>query len=66
MKVLELGCGFGALADLMATEYGVEVTGVTLSEAPSITERGAEGGLILGMVISFKEIQRDLEKILSQ
>ena len=34
MKVLELGCGFGALADLMATEYGVEVTGVTLSEAP--------------------------------
>ena len=32
MKVLELGCGFGALADLMATEYGVEVTGVTLSE----------------------------------
>lgn len=44
MKVLELGCGFGALADLMATEYGVEVTGVTLSEAPSIAERGAEGG----------------------
>lgn len=32
MKVLELGCGFGALADLMATEYGVHVTGVTLSE----------------------------------
>ena len=32
MKVLELGCGFGALADLIATEYGVEVTGVTLSE----------------------------------
>ncbi|CAJ1359026.1 unnamed protein product [Effrenium voratum] len=32
MKVLELGCGFGALADLIATEYGVEITGVTLSE----------------------------------
>eukprot|EP00437_Effrenium_voratum_P027417 CAMPEP_0181405216 /NCGR_PEP_ID=MMETSP1110-20121109/4647_1 /TAXON_ID=174948 /ORGANISM="Symbiodinium sp., Strain CCMP421" /LENGTH=504 /DNA_ID=CAMNT_0023527601 /DNA_START=31 /DNA_END=1542 /DNA_ORIENTATION=- len=32
MKVLELGCGFGALADLISTEYGVHVTGVTLSE----------------------------------
>eukprot|EP00438_Fugacium_kawagutii_P019658 Skav207964 [mRNA] locus=scaffold495:13344:15745:+ [translate_table: standard] len=32
MKVLELGCGFGALADLLATEYQVHVTGITLSE----------------------------------
>jgi len=32
MRVLELGCGFGALASLMAKEYGVHVTGVTLSE----------------------------------
>jgi len=44
MKVLELGCGFGALADLMATEYGVEVTGVTLSEAPSIAGKGGRRG----------------------
>ena len=36
MKVLELGCGFGALADLIATEYGVEITGVTLSEEPRL------------------------------
>ena len=43
MKVLELGCGFGALADLMATEYGVEVTGVTLSEE---TGKGAGLGVI--------------------
>jgi len=32
MHVLDFGCGFGALAALMAREYGVHVTGVTLSE----------------------------------
>lgn len=32
MRLLELGCGFGALANLMAKEFGVHVTGVTLSE----------------------------------
>ena len=63
MKVLELGCGFGALADLMATEYGVEVTGVTLSEAPSIAGKGGRRGF------NFRhgdKLQRDLEQILSQ
>ena len=30
-RVLEIGCGWGALADMGATEFGVYVTGVTLS-----------------------------------
>jgi cyclopropane-fatty-acyl-phospholipid synthase len=31
MKVLDLGCGFGAFAGYAAEKYGVEVTGVTVS-----------------------------------
>src|SRR5450755_808003 len=30
-RVLEIGCGWGALAELAAREFGAEVTGVTLS-----------------------------------
>lgn len=30
-RVLEIGCGWGALAEKAATEFGAEVTGVTLS-----------------------------------
>ena len=32
MKVLELGCGFGAFAGYTAEKYGVSVTGVTVSK----------------------------------
>lgn len=30
-RVLEIGCGWGGLAELAATEFGAQVTGVTLS-----------------------------------
>jgi cyclopropane-fatty-acyl-phospholipid synthase len=30
-RLLEIGCGWGALAEMAAAEFGVEVTGVTLS-----------------------------------
>jgi cyclopropane-fatty-acyl-phospholipid synthase len=30
-RVLEIGCGWGALAEMAATEFGARVTGVTLS-----------------------------------
>ena len=32
MKVLDIGCGFGAFAGYAAEKYGAEVTGVTVSK----------------------------------
>jgi cyclopropane-fatty-acyl-phospholipid synthase len=33
MRVLEIGCGWGSFAEVAARDYGVHVTGVTLSRA---------------------------------
>lgn len=32
MKVLDIGCGYGSLAKYLAEEFGVQVTGVTISQ----------------------------------
>ncbi len=32
-RVVDIGCGYGATAQLMADEFGAEVTGMTISEA---------------------------------
>lgn len=46
MRVLDIGCGWGGLALTLAKDYGVNVTGVTLSEEQHsvATARVAEAG----------------------
>jgi cyclopropane-fatty-acyl-phospholipid synthase len=46
-RVLDVGCGWGSFAIHAAREYGVHVTGITLSEpqAREARERAAEAGL---------------------
>ncbi len=39
MKVLDIGCGWGGAARYMAENYGVEVTGVTISKNQAATAR---------------------------
>jgi cyclopropane-fatty-acyl-phospholipid synthase len=47
MRVLDVGCGWGSFAIHAAREYGVDVVGITLSEAQAerARERVAEAGL---------------------
>ena len=46
-RLLEIGCGWGALAEIAARDYGVHVTGITLSEeqATFARQRLADAGL---------------------
>ncbi len=47
MRVLDIGCGFGTLALTLARDFGVRVTGITLSEVQlaEAQERAKEAGL---------------------
>jgi len=47
LRVLEIGCGWGGLAEIAAAEHGAHVTGVTLSteQLAWATERMAKAGL---------------------
>jgi cyclopropane-fatty-acyl-phospholipid synthase len=47
MRVLDIGCGWGGMALTLARDYGVQVTGVTLSEEQLklARERAAKAGL---------------------
>lgn len=62
MRVLDVGCGWGAFAIHAAREYGVHVTGITLSEpqAELARERAAAAGLADQVdirVMDYREIE---------
>ncbi len=60
MKVLDVGCGWGAFAIHAAREYGVEVTGITLSEpqAAMARERVEQAGLTDKIEIRVQDYRR--------
>lgn len=60
MKVLDVGCGWGAFAIHAAREYGVEVTGITLSEpqAEMARERVEQAGLTDKIEIRVQDYRR--------
>lgn len=70
MRVLEIGCGWGAFAMHAAKHYGAHVTGLTLSErqAAFARERVAEAGLddrIDIRVRDFRDFQGEFDRIVS-
>ncbi len=62
-RLLEIGCGWGAFAAHAARNYGVHVTGVTISAAQfeAAKERVSEGNTVPGSVKLFMEDYRELE-----
>ncbi len=61
-RVLEIGCGWGSFAELAATEFGVEVVGITLSREQLAygQERIAKAGLTDKVVLKLQDY-RDVQ-----
>jgi 2-polyprenyl-3-methyl-5-hydroxy-6-metoxy-1,4-benzoquinol methylase len=54
LHVLDLGCGVGGTATWLATELGIQVTGITLSEAQVNIARARAQTLGLHALVAFK------------
>ncbi|MGH1466337.1 MAG: class I SAM-dependent methyltransferase [Cognatishimia sp.] len=70
MHVLDIGCGWGGLAITLARDYGVQVTGVTLSREQNAlaTQRVANAGLADRVKISlqdYRSLDQRFDRIVS-
>lgn len=68
--VLEIGCGWGGFAELLATEFGCSVTGVTISneQAAYAKARIAAAGLddrVNIEVVDYRKIEGQFDRIVS-
>ena len=69
-RMLDIGCGWGALICYAATHYGVQAHGVTLSEAQveltqqRIRERGLEGQVTVALC-DYNDVDQKFDKISS-
>jgi cyclopropane-fatty-acyl-phospholipid synthase len=59
-RVLDIGCGFGGMALFLARNYGVHVTGITLSteQLETARERAAKQGLSRLVEFRFEDYRR--------
>jgi cyclopropane-fatty-acyl-phospholipid synthase len=66
MRVLDVGCGFGSFAKYAAEKYGVNVTGITISEEQSALARELCKGLPVEILIKdYREIVGSFDRIVS-
>ena len=61
MRVLDIGCGWGGMALTLARDYGVEVTGVTLSvdQHETAVRRAQEAGLADRITIKLQDYREE-------
>ena len=69
-KVLEIGCGWGSLAEVAARDYGVEVTGLTLSaEQKAWADRRMQKAGLFGRVsielADYRDVQGSYDAVAS-
>lgn len=66
MKVLDIGCGWGSFAEHAARHYGVEVTGITISEEQATFGRKRCEGLPVEILLKdYRELEGTFDRIVS-
>lgn len=66
MKVLDIGCGWGGLAEFMARNYGVSVKGVTISaEQQKMAQARCEGLDVEILLQDYRDLHDQFDRIVS-
>jgi cyclopropane-fatty-acyl-phospholipid synthase len=66
MRVLEIGCGWGGLAERLAREAGVRVTGITLSPSQLVTAQARLSGTDADMRLQdYRDVRGRFDRIVS-
>ena len=65
-RLLDIGCGWGGLAAFAATNYGADVTGVTVSQEQQALARERCAGLPVKIeLLDYRKLQGQFDKIVS-
>lgn len=66
MRVLDIGCGWGGLAYFMAKNYGVSVTGVTISaEQQKMAQSSCEGLDVTILLKDYRDLKDQFDRVVS-
>jgi cyclopropane-fatty-acyl-phospholipid synthase len=66
MRLLDIGCGFGGMANYAAEKYGVSVVGITISEQQAIKAREVNAGLPVEIrVQDYRDLNEQFDRIVS-
>jgi len=66
MTLLDIGCGWGGLAQFAAREYGVSVTGVTVSaEQQKLAQARCQGLDVTILLQDYRELNASFDRIVS-
>jgi cyclopropane-fatty-acyl-phospholipid synthase len=66
MRVLDIGCGWGGLAYFMAKNYGVSVTGVTISaEQQKMAQSRCEGMDVTILLKDYRDLKDQFDRVVS-
>ncbi len=66
MRLLDIGCGWGGLAEFAAREYGVSVTGVTISaEQQKMARERCQGLNVTILLQDYRELDDRFDRIVS-
>jgi len=65
-RLLDIGCGWGGLAKLAAQDYGVEVTGITVSKEQQLLAQERCAGLPVRIeLMDYRDIDGQFDKVVS-